>query len=113
MPDVLQMSPLTIVLMMLSVFLAFFVATFIIIMLIRGLGQRKRGNSPRLTLNAIVTGKRQARSEMSETHYVTFEADNGQREELVVDGATYGLLAPGDAGQLTVQGAKYLGFVRR
>ena len=116
MSDVLPMSPLAIVLSMLGVFLGFFVATFIVIMLIRGLEQRKQGASPSLTLNAVVAGKRRGtyerKGKASETYYVTFEAESGEREELTVDAATYGLLSPGDAGQLTLQGTRYLGFVR-
>ena len=114
MSDILPMSPLAIVLSMLGVFLGFFVATFIVILLIHGLGQRKQGAS--LTLNAVVAGKRRGsyerKGKASETYYVAFETDSGEREEIAVDAATYGLLSPGDAGQLTLQGTRYLGFVR-
>ena len=112
MSDVLPMSPLAIVLTMLGVCLGFFVATFIVIMLIRGLGQRNQTQAPRRTLNAVVAGKRGGTGKASETYYIAFEADNGERMEVSVDAATYGLLAPGDAGQLTLRGAQYLGFVR-
>ena len=112
MSDVLPMSPLAIVLTMLGVFLGFFIATFIVILLLRGLEQRKQGAAPSLTLNAVVAGKRRGTGKASETCYVTFEAESGEREEIAVDAATYGLLSPGDAGQLTLRGAQYLGFVR-
>ena len=116
MSDVLPMSPLAIVLTMLFVCLGFFIATLIVILLIRGLQQGMQGNSPRLTVSAVVTGKRQETYErkgrVSETCYVTFEADSGEQWELAIDAATYGLLSPGDAGQLTLRGTEYLGFVR-
>ena len=112
MPEMLQISPVTLVLMMLGVFAGFFVVTFTVMMLIRGLGQR----APRVTLDAVVTGKRQEtyqrKNNVSETYYVTFEADDGEQSEFTVDAATYGLLAPGDSGQLTLRGTQYLGFVR-
>ena len=116
MDNVIAFSPLQVVLIMLGVFGAAFVATLIVILLIRGLGQRNGGNAPRLTLDAVVTGKRretyQRKGNVSETYYVTFEADGGERAELVVDAATYGLLATGDSGQLTLRGSQYLAFVR-
>ena len=92
---------------MLGVFLFFLIATFIVIMLIRGLGQL--GNkSPRLTIPATVAAKRREGA----AHYVTFRSEDGRLVEVPVSVAEYGLLAEGDAGQLTVQGARYLGFVR-
>ena len=109
MPDILPMSPLTVLLTALSVFLAFFIATFIVIMLIRGLGQWNIGNgAARLTVPAVIVAKRPN----GLNYYVTFQLDGGERMELAVDGRTYGLLAEGDAGQLTFQGTRYLGFVR-
>ncbi|MBQ9492574.1 MAG: DUF2500 domain-containing protein [Oscillibacter sp.] len=94
---------------MLSVFLFFLFAAFTVTMLIRGLGQwnRPRG-SPRLTVRAVVAGRRQKR----ETYYVTFQVDSGDRLELAVDATEYGQLTEGDAGQLTFQGTRYLAFVR-
>lgn len=112
MDNVIAFSPLQVVLVMLGVFGAAFVATFIVILLIRGLGQWRQGNAPRVTLDAVVTGKRRETYDVSETYYVTFEADGGERAELVVDAATYGLLATGDSGQLTLRGSQYLAFVR-
>ena len=116
---------------MLFSFLFFLIATFIVITLIRGLGQWNRNNNaPRLTVNALVVAKRQDVSahmrhnagDVSGAHgvhyahstayYATFQFDSGDRMEFAVDGAEYGLLAEGDAGQLTFQGTRYLGFVR-
>ena len=109
MSELANISPLTVVLTALGVFLVSFVATFIVIMLIRGLGQLNIGNrAERLTVPAVIVAKRP-----NGLHYcVTFQVDSGERMELAVDGRTYGLLAEGDAGQLTFQGARYLGFVR-
>ena len=120
-----------VVMEMLFSFLFFLIATFIVITLIRGLGQWNRNNnSPRLTVSASVVGKRQdvsahmrhnagdvagahgVRYAHSTAYYATFQFDSGDRMEFAVDGAEYGLLAEGDAGQLTFQGTRYLGFVR-
>ena len=48
----------------------------------------------------------------STAYYATFQFDSGDRMEFAIDGAEYGMLAEGDAGQLTFQGTRYLGFVR-
>lgn len=48
----------------------------------------------------------------STTYYATFELVGGVRKELEVDGDEYGQFAEGDAGRLTHQGTRFLGFVR-
>ena len=48
----------------------------------------------------------------STTYYVTFQVDSGDRLELSVPGAEYGMLAEGDVGSLTFQGTRYLAFQR-
>lgn len=48
----------------------------------------------------------------STTYYVTFERENGVRQEFHVKGREYGMLAEGDRGTLSFQGTRYLGFVR-
>lgn len=92
---------------------------------VRGLGAwRKNNHSPRLTVDAVVTSKRmdvhshmRAGEGMHAAHsstwyYVTFEVESGDRMELSVDGAEYGMLAEGDQGKLSFQGTRYLGFER-
>ena len=84
----------------------------------------------RLTVPAKVTGKRQNTThhrhpnagDVSGAHgyhttsttayYVTFQVDSGDRLELSVSGAEYGMLAEGDVGSLTFQGTRYLAFQR-
>lgn len=85
----------------------------------------KDNNSPRLTLEATVAAKRQRVSHHSHSHahthshsmstsyYATFQAASGERMELHVSGREYGMLAEGDFGDLSFQGTRYLGFVRR
>ena len=116
---------------MLFAFLFFLIATLIALNLIRGIGQwNKNNHSPRLTVNATVVGKRQDVSAHahhnagdvtgaqgvhythSTAYYVTFQVDSGDRMEFAVDGSEYGMLVERDAGQLTFQGTRYLGFVR-
>ena len=87
----------------------------------------KNNNSPRLTVEATVSSKRQnvdvhhhntgdnnaMHTTTSTTYYVTFQVASGDRMELRVDGREYGQLAEGDQGLLTFQGTRYLGFERR
>ena len=42
----------------------------------------------------------------------TFQVESGDRMEFHVGGAEYGMLAEGDAGKLTFQETRYLGFER-
>ena len=91
--------------------------------IIRGLLQwNKNNHSPVLTVSAIVVAKRQhvsrRRSSSSSLHhtstsyYITFEVESGDRIELHVTGSEYGQIIEGDAGKLTFQGTRYLGFER-
>lgn len=81
----------------------------------------KNNNSPRLTVPAIVSGKRtrvsgggtsNTVSSSSTWYYATFEVESGDRMELLVGGLEYGLLAEGDKGKLTFQGTRYIQFER-
>jgi hypothetical protein len=49
---------------------------------------------------------------VSTDYYVTFQLDSGERRESRVTGHAYGTLVEGDAGSLSVQGTRYLGFER-
>lgn len=86
----------------------------------------KNNHSPRLTVPATVVAKRMEVTHhhnngtnnmggMTTTHtsyYVTFQVESGDRMELRVDGSDYGMLVEGDAGKLSFQGTRYLGFER-
>lgn len=101
------------------------IGTFIVTA-IRGIGQwSKNNNSPRLTVPATVVTKRtnvtrhhhggangHHHHHTSTTYYVTFQVESGDRMELHVSGAEYGMLAEGDNGSLTFQGTRYHGFER-
>lgn len=80
--------------------------------------------SPRLIVDAKVVSRRSAvRRTMSDrkhihrhggtNYYVTFQFETGDRLELEMSGAEYGMLAEGDQGRLTFQGSRYLGFERK
>ena len=107
------------ILFMLMFLLMFGMVLFTII---RGIGQWNRNNnSPRLTVRATVVSKRGDVSHhhrsggpngTSTTYYVTFQVESGDRMELHVSGSEYGMLVEGDAGDLTFQGTRYLGFER-
>lgn len=83
-------------------------------------GARQRAvneSEPVLTFPATVIGKRDSVSGHRDTatrtsYYVTFERLDLQRLELEVKGEEFGMLAVGDTGRLTHQGAWYQGFVR-
>ena len=101
------------------------IGTFIVTA-IRGISQwNKNNNSPRLTVPATVVTKRtnvtrhhhggangHHHHHTSTTYYVTFQVESGDRMELRLSGAEYGMLAEGDNGSLTFQGTRYLGFER-
>ncbi len=97
-------------------FIIFFILFFTII--IRNILEWGKNNaSPRLTVNAKVVTKRHHRNRssnnMSSTrYYVTFEVDSGDRTELKISGSEYGMLAEGDTGMLTLQGTRYISFIR-
>ena len=80
----------------------------------------RNNHSPRLSVAATVAAKRtnvshhhhNHHTHHSTTYYVTFQFDSGDRLELSVTGEEYGLLVEGDAGTLSFQGTRYLGFDR-
>ena len=94
---------------------------------VRGIGQwNKNNNSPRLTVPATVVAKRtnvtrhhhngangHHHHHTSTSYYVTFQVESGDRMELHVPGAQYGLIVEGDWGNLTFQGTRFLNFERQ
>ena len=90
----------------------------------------KNNHSPRLTVQAAVVAKRTQVSRHRNanagdatgahgyttssvtTYYVTFQVESGDRIELQVGGAEYGMLVEGDTGKLSFQGTRYLSFQR-
>ena len=83
----------------------------------------KNNQSPQLTVDARVIAKRHDISRhhsvgehhhyhTTNTYFVTFEVESGDRMELQLQGHEYGLLIEGDKGRLTFQGTRYLGFER-
>lgn len=99
----------------------------ILVTAIRGLLRwNKNNHSPRLTVDARVVGKRTdithhrhgnmdhpGHCHTSSSYYVTFQVASGDRMEFSVSGGEYGMLIEGDAGELSFQGLRYLGFVRK
>ena len=101
------------------------IAVFVVVF-VKGISQwNKNNHSPRLTVDATVVAKRTDIRHSSGTHhhttgmhtstyyYVTFQVESGDRMEFHVSGEEYGLLVEGDYGDLTFQGTRYLGFVRK
>lgn len=110
-------------------FIAFFI--FFIFIAVKGIKQwNYNNNQPVLTVWAKVVAKRTNVSSggthnnygnvnvnvnhtsSSTSYYVTFQVESGDRMELHVRGDEYGMLIEGDAGKLTFQGTRYLGFRR-
>ena len=94
---------------------------------VKGARQWKRNNdSPVLSVSSTVVAKRadvsyhhhhdmntMSHTTSSTTYYVTFQVESGDRMEFAVRDTEYGLLVEGDAGKLTFQGTRYLGFERQ
>lgn len=82
----------------------------------------KDDNSPRLTAPAKVVDKRTVShrhhnhnhhfSHRHYYHYVNFELQDGQRTELRVDRIDFDSLCVADEGMLTLQGSRFIGFVK-
>jgi len=106
------------------------VIAFFVVVFVKGIGEwNKNNHSPRLTVDATVVAKRTNVSSShhhhnhagdmhtgchtSTSYYVTFQVDSGDRMEFHVNGEEYGLLIEGDFGDLSFQGTRYLGFVRK
>ena len=113
--------------LMFSVVFLLVIGTFVMTF-VKGISQwHKNNNSPRLTVPAVVVTKRADVSHhhsntgvnnhhhhhSSTSYYVTFQVESGDRMELHMAGSEYGMLAEGDAGLLTFQGTRYLGFERQ
>lgn len=94
---------------------------------VKGIAQWNQNNhSPRLTVPAAIVTKRtnvtrhhhggaggHHHHHTSTSYYVTFQFGGGDRMELLVSGAEYGMLMEGDQGDLSFRGTRYLGFERK
>lgn len=91
----------------------------ILFIIVKGVSQWNHNNAqPILSVKAVVKTKRTRVSGGHETsssthYYVTFEVESGDDHmEFHVPGQEYGVLAEGDTGKLTFQGARYHKFER-
>ena len=77
---------------------------------------KRNDRYPRLTVPASVVAKRTfVRHEDGKSftyYYATFQFESGDRLELRIPRNQIGYLIEGDQGQLTFQGARFLGFER-
>lgn len=109
--------------------IAMFILVFVILAItaVKAITRWNQNNhSPVLTVTASVTAKRadithsthsQADNtgmtfSSNTTYFTTFEMESGDRMELKVAAAEYGMLAEGDTGSLTFQGTRFLNFKR-
>lgn len=107
------------------------VAAFIAANLVKDTKEwNKNNHSPRLTISCKIIEKRAevcytqrpvggdgndvSRMQIMPctTHYVTFQADDGEQMEFCVDDREYSLLSEGDFGKLSFQGTRFLDFER-
>lgn len=113
-----------------SLFVVLFMVLFLTI-LIKGIRQWHHNNqSPVLTRTVTVVSKRRHvnhhmnpvagditgahgyHTTSSSSYYVTFQEENGNREEFCLNGRDYGMMVEGDVGTLTSQGTRFLKFQR-
>ncbi len=86
--------------------------------IVKGVARWSSNNaSPVVTTAARVVARRNDVSGGGESHartvyFATFELPTGERRELTVPAREFGLIADGDAGQLTYQGTRFKGFAR-
>lgn len=86
----------------------------------------KNSNSPIISVEANVIGKRadvsnhvhhgndnHTHHHSSTTYYITFQTEHGERLELSLSGRIYGQLIEGDTGMLTYQGSWFKDFQRK
>ncbi len=99
----------------------FLVMGMFIVTIIRNIGEWvNNNNSPRLSVDAKIVGKRMkthhhhsnGHHHHTHSYYITFEVQSGDHMELKVPRIEYGLFVEGDEGVLSFQGTRFLGFER-
>ncbi|MGV8907675.1 MAG: DUF2500 domain-containing protein [Propionicimonas sp.] len=95
------------------------VVVVVIIVAIAKSAKRTAANNaaPEVSAVATVVDKRiettgGGESVVRQQHFVSFEQPGGERFELEVPAAEYGLLVAGDRGAVTMKGTQYLAFAR-
>lgn len=99
-----------------------FSAGFVFIIIYAVKQKSKDDDAPRLTVEAKVVDKRTVShrhhnhnnhfSHRHYYHYVNFELQDGQRTELRVSRIEFDALAVADEGMLTIQGTRFISFVK-
>ena len=100
-----------------------FGAVFVFIIVYAVKQKSKNDSAPRVTLEARVVDKKTVShrhhnhhngfSHRHYYHYVTFELQDGQRTELRVSLGEFDSLAVADEGSLTLQGTRFISFVKK
>ena len=100
----------------------FMIICTLVILMIRFYQWNRNNHSQQQNVKATIVSKRtktkvyhhsngaEAHTTSSTTYYITFQVEHGDRMELKVKDAVYGLLATGDQGLLIFQGSRYLDF---
>lgn len=95
-------------------FIGAFVSAMIMIAR-RFAGEIDFSDAPEEALEAVVVSKRMhltGGDHAATLYYATFELADDRRIELALDGSSYGSLAEGDIGVLTVKGSRFVSFRR-
>lgn len=107
-----------------TLFTALFLVAFVAVVVAVIVGATKQArsavknrNAPEVSAVARVLAKRIETSGggdrlITQRHFVTFEQPGGERFELEIDAADYGMLVEGDQGTVAMKGNRYLGFTR-
>lgn len=93
--------------------------TIFVVLIALGIGQSiVNSRQPLRTIPVKVVAKRtevgggMGNMPSSTNYFVTFEHENGTREEFPVSGTEYGMIAEGDRGTIGRQGSWFKGFKR-
>ena len=98
----------------------FFFIAFAIVVSSIAASVKKGAESPRrgardVTRRAVVVAKRMqvhGGEHAYTSYYATFEFEDNSRREIGLNGVRYGILAEGDRGMLTLNGGRFVSFVR-
>lgn len=100
---------------MIVFFIAFAVIVSAVISALKAGGGFTFSTAQEVSRRAVVVAKRMevTGGENASTHYyATFEFEDGSREELCLNGRSYGILAEGDRGTLVSRGRAFVSFDR-
>lgn len=96
----------------------------VVMSMVNGLKEKRSANNSRITIKAKIVGKRTSlysaikRSEQviynnsaeDSCYYITFQLENGRRDELRVPAKDYGIIMVGENGLLVTEETRFIEF---